>query len=204
MAIALWPGLIEGKPAGQGPLMRVAEHLPGVARSPRRPGPGPHAAGITAQHDRRRSTAVEQDRGVAAQSAEKVLDVVRRIAPALEDVHLVLLLRVGEGRTRGAWTAVVELSGVAGGQQPDPRHRNEPLVLVQQVLHHRSCDVIVLSALGPHHIWAPARRRDPRRQRAPALAAAGEPLLAGIGHGAGDRLVGTTLAMGVVDEGPQG
>src|ERR1700756_4685167 len=106
MAKDQWMRLIESKPAGQRSLMRVAKYLPGVARPPRRPGPGPHAAGVTAQHNGRRSTAVEQDRVVAAKAAKKVLNVVRCITPALEDVHLVLLLRVGDGRARGAGTAV--------------------------------------------------------------------------------------------------
>lgn len=64
--------------------------------------------------------AVEQNRGVTTQAAEQVLDVVRGVVAALEDVHLVLLLRIGKRRSRGAGTAVVELAGIAGDNSPIP------------------------------------------------------------------------------------
>src|SRR6185312_5173978 len=122
---------IECQPTGQRALAGVAQHLTGVAVSIRYTRAGPHAAGVAPQHDRRRAATVEQDRGVAAEAAEQILQLVRRVAAALEDVHLVLALGVGERRAGCAGAAVVELSGVARCQQPDTAHRDETSALVE-------------------------------------------------------------------------
>src|SRR5262249_49960661 len=53
----------------------------------------------------------------------------------------------------------------------------------------------------PHHVRRTTRRQDHRRQRRPALASAGKTLLAGVGDGARNRLVGAAPAISVVHKG---
>ena len=88
---------VEGEPAGQCPLAGVAQHLTGVTVPVWYARARPHAAGVAPQHDGRRSATVEQDRGVAAQPAEEILDLVGRVAAALDRVPLsIRVLITGE------------------------------------------------------------------------------------------------------------
>jgi len=92
----------------------------------------------------------------------------------------------------------VQLPGVARGEQPDPGHRDEPRIFAEQILDHRGGRVVILFTLGPHHIWRTPGRKDHRGERGPAFTSAGQTLLARVGDGPGDRLVGMSLAVGVV------
>ena len=142
----------EGQPTGERALAGVAEHLPGIAAALGRPCATPHSAGLAPQHDRRRAAAVEQHGVVGTQSAEQILDLVGRVAAALEDVQLIVWSVVSDRGPRRARSAVVELAGVTGGEQADARDRHETRVLVEQLLDHRRRRVVVAGALRHHDI----------------------------------------------------
>ena len=136
--------LAERQPGRQGAFVRVAQHLHGVAGPLGHTRARPHAAGVAAQDDRRRPTSVEQDRGVAAQAPKKVLDLVGCVVAALEDLHLVFVPGVGQRRAGRARARIVQLPGVAGGQQLQTADGCESASLVQQALDDGGGGVVVV------------------------------------------------------------